>query len=59
MSFAEDAATSRTRHGPVNLATIRAAVTAAIKNAGYLYIPEGRREHTRPIDALYLHGLLT
>ena len=31
-----------------NLATIRAAVIAAIKDAGYLHIPEGRRGHTTP-----------
>jgi hypothetical protein len=57
VSFGEDASTSRTGHGPVNLATLRAAVTAAIQDAGYLYIPEGRRDHTQPLDTLYLHGL--
>lgn len=59
VSFGEDASTSRTGHGPTNLATLRAAVTTAIQDAGYLYIPEGRRDHTQPIDALYLHDLLT
>ena len=34
---------------PVNLATIRAAVTAALKDAGYLHIPEGRRDHTTEV----------
>lgn len=58
LSFGEDHATSRTGHGPVNLATLRATVIAAIKDAGYLYIPEGRRDHIRPIDALYLHELI-
>jgi len=58
VSFGEDDSTSRTAHGPVNLATLRAAVIAAINDAGYLYIPEGRRDHTHPIDALYLHGLI-
>jgi len=58
VSFGEDHSTSRTDHGPVNLATLRAAVIAAIQDAGYLYVPEGRRDHTRPIDALYLHGLI-
>src|SRR5450755_598526 len=53
----EDAATSRTASGPVNLATIRAAVIAAIKDAGYLHIPEGRRDHTTPAETLHLHGL--
>jgi predicted transposase YbfD/YdcC len=57
MSFGEDASTSRTGSGPVNLATIRAAVTAALKDAGYLHIPEGRRDHTTPAETLRLHGL--
>ena len=48
LTFGEDAAASRTGSGPVNLATIRAAVTAALKDAGYLHIPEGRRDHTTP-----------
>ena len=50
-------AASRTGRGPVNLATIRAAITAAIKDAGYLHVPEGRRDHTTPAEALRLHGL--
>jgi len=57
VTFGEDAATSRTGSGPVNLATIRAAVTAALKDAGYLHIPEGRRDHTTPAETLRLHGL--
>ena len=57
VSFGEDTSASRTGRGPVNLATIRAAVTAAIKDAGYLHIPEGRRDHTTPAEALRLHGL--
>jgi len=57
VSFGEDAATSRTGRGPVNLATIRAAVIAAIKDVGYLHVPEGRRDHTTPAEALRLHGL--
>ena len=57
VSFGEDAATSRTGSGPANLATIRAAITAAIKDAGYLHIPEGRRDHTTPAETLRLHGL--
>ena len=57
VSFGEDAAASRTGSGPVNLATIRAAVTAALKDAGYLHIPEGRRDHTTPAEALRLHDL--
>ena len=57
VSFREDAATSRTGHGPANLATIRAAIIAAIKDAGYLHVPEGRRDHATPAEALRLHGL--
>jgi predicted transposase YbfD/YdcC len=56
-TFSEDAATSRTGSGPANLATIRAAIIAAIKDAGYLHVPEGRRDHTTPAETLYLHGL--
>ena len=57
MTFGEDTATSRTGSGPVNLATIRAAVTTAIKDAGYLHVPEGRRDHTTPAETLRLHRL--
>jgi len=57
VSFGEDSSASRTGHGPVNLATIRAAVIAAIQDAGYLHVPEGRRDHTTPAEALRLHGL--
>jgi predicted transposase YbfD/YdcC len=57
VTFSEDTATSRTGNGPVNLATIRAAITAAIKDAGYLHVPEGRRDHTTPAEALRLHRL--
>jgi predicted transposase YbfD/YdcC len=56
VTFREDTATSRTGHGPANLATIRAAVIAAIKDAGYLHVPEGRRDHTTPAETLRLHG---
>ena len=57
VTFGEDASASRTGSGPVNLATIRAAVTAALRDAGYLHIPEGRRDHTTPAETLRLHGL--
>ena len=57
LTFREDAAASRTGSGPANLATIRAAVIAALKDAGYLHIPEGRRDHTTPAETLRLHGL--
>jgi predicted transposase YbfD/YdcC len=57
LSFGEDASASRTGRGPANLATIRAAVIAALQDAGYLHIPEGRRDHTTPTETLRLHGL--
>jgi predicted transposase YbfD/YdcC len=57
VTFTEDACTSRTGHCPVNLATIRCAVINAIRSAGYQYIPEGRRDHMSPSQALRLHGL--
>ena len=57
LTFGEDAAASRTGSGPANLATIRAAIIAAIKDAGYLHVPEGRRDHTTPAETLRLHGL--
>jgi predicted transposase YbfD/YdcC len=56
VTFGEDTATSRTGSGPANLATIRAAIIAAIKDAGYLHVPEGRRDHTTPAETLNLHG---
>jgi hypothetical protein len=34
-----------------------AAIIAALKDAGYLHIPEGRRDHTTPAETLRLHGL--
>jgi predicted transposase YbfD/YdcC len=40
VTFNEDTATSRTGSGPANLATIRAAIVAAIKDAGYLHVPK-------------------
>ena len=52
-TLGEDTATNRSGSGPVNLAAIR----AAIKDAGYLHIPEGRRDDTTPAEALRLHGL--
>jgi predicted transposase YbfD/YdcC len=57
VTFAEDTAASRTGSGPANLATIRAAIITAIKDAGYLHIPEGRRDHNTPAETLRLHGL--
>ena len=56
VTFSEDTSTSRTGSGPANLATIRAAIIAALKDAGYLHIPEGRRDHTTPAETLRLHG---
>jgi predicted transposase YbfD/YdcC len=57
VTFREDSAASRTGSGPANLATIRAAIIAAIKDAGYLHVPEGRRDHSTPAETLRLHGL--
>lgn len=57
VAFSEDTSTSRTGHGPHNLATLRAAIIDTLKDAGYLHIPEGRRDHLQPHEALYLHGL--
>jgi hypothetical protein len=57
VTFGEDASASRAGSGPANLATIRAAIIAAIKDAGYLHIPEGRRDHTTPAETLRLHDL--
>ncbi len=57
VTFREDASTSRTGSGPANLATIRAAIIAAIKDAGYLHVPEGRRDHSTPAETLRLHDL--
>ena len=48
VTFGEDASASRAGRGPANLSTIRAGIIAAIKDAGYLHIPEGRRDHTIP-----------
>jgi predicted transposase YbfD/YdcC len=56
-TFSEDSSASRTGSGPANLATIRAAIIAAIKDTGYLHIPEGRRDHTTPAETLHLHSL--
>jgi predicted transposase YbfD/YdcC len=56
VTFGEDASASRTGSGPANLATIRAAVIATLKDAGYLHIPEGRRDHTTAAETLRLHG---
>ena len=50
-------AVSANGSGPANLATIRAAVIAALKDARYLHIPEGRPDHTTPAETLRLHGL--
>ena len=57
VTYGEDASQIRTGNGPTNLATIRAAIIAALKGAGYLHIPEGRRDHTTPAEAIHLHGL--
>ena len=45
----------RVTHRPQHART--RAIIAALKDAGYLHIPEGRRDHTTPGEALRLHGL--
>jgi hypothetical protein len=55
VTFSEEAATSRTGSGSANLATIRTATIAATKDAGYLHISEGRRDHTTLAETLRLH----
>jgi len=57
VTFSEDTSTSRTGRGPANLATIRAAIIATIKQAGYLHVPQGRRDHSTPAETLRLYGL--
>jgi hypothetical protein len=47
-TFSEDTSTSRTGSGPASLATIRAAITAASKDAGYLHIPRRAGATTPP-----------
>jgi hypothetical protein len=56
VSFGEDAGSTRTGHAPANLATLRSAVINTLRRAGYRFIPEGRRDHITPADALRLHG---
>jgi len=56
VSFGEDANTTRTGHAPANLATIRSAIINTLREAGYPFMPEGRRDHTTPAEALQLHG---
>jgi hypothetical protein len=51
------AASRPTGPRPPPSATIRAAIIAALKDAGYLHVPEGRRDHTTAAEALRLHGL--
>jgi hypothetical protein len=50
VTFSEDTSASRTGSGPVNLATIRATMITAIKDAGYLHVAEGRRDRTKPTE---------
>jgi hypothetical protein len=39
------------------MATIRDAITAAIKDVAHRHIPKGCRDHATPAGALRLHGL--
>lgn len=56
VTFGDDISTLRTRNLPANLATIRCAVINTLRRAGSRFIPDGRRHHTRPTEALNLHG---
>lgn len=56
VTFREDASTLRARNLPANLATIRCAIINRLRRAGSRFIPDGRRDHTRPTEALDLHG---
>lgn len=57
LSFGEDTSTSRIGHCPTDLATLRSAIKAALKDVGYLYVSEGGRDHAEVADTIYLHGL--
>ncbi len=46
VTFTEDHATSRTSHGPINLATIRTAIINTIRGAGYLHPRPGMTNPT-------------
>jgi hypothetical protein len=56
VTFSEDAATSRTGSGPANLATIRAAIIAALKTSDTCTSPKADAT-TPPHRSLRLHGL--
>jgi predicted transposase YbfD/YdcC len=56
VAFGEDTSTARAGHLPTNLATLRSAVINRLRQAGYRFIPPGRRAHTTPTAALDLHG---
>ncbi|WP_261574443.1 hypothetical protein [Frankia gtarii] len=58
MSFGEDSSTVRTGNAPANLATIRSAVTDALRRAVHTLISAGRRAHATPARRAHPHGLL-
>ena len=51
------AAANSLSDGPANLATIRVAVIAALKDVDYLHISEGRGDHATPVEAFHLYAL--
>jgi hypothetical protein len=53
----EDAAASRTGSGPAPPGHHPRRRHRALKDAGYLQIAEGRRDHSTPAETLRLHGL--
>ena len=58
VTFTEDTAASRTGNGPVNLATIRAAIIAAIEKCRLPARPRRpARPHRPPPKPSHLHGL--
>jgi hypothetical protein len=57
VTFSEDTSASRTGSGPANPGDHPRRHHRGLKDAGYLHIPEGRRDHTTPAETLRLHGL--
>lgn len=41
-----------------NLAALRYAANAPLEDAGYLHLPEGRRDHAKVTETLYRHDLI-
>ena len=56
VSFGEAHSTRRTGNGPIEPVTIRCAIINVLRDAGYLHIPDGRRDPPGAQDVLHLHG---